>query len=164
MSVALANIVDDKKLRETINSFEFKYGILQSIPRIYIGGIEGLKKELDGEIDPNNFENGRFFSLDLEIRWRKKGENEFYALVISDKDVFLEGYERKDLMVTRNHLSFYLWGEKAEDMWYELRIPKSWKYPIENHYAKIQTIEYEIKGKREEGKFYRFCGFIGADK
>jgi hypothetical protein len=76
MSVALANIVDKEKLREVINSFEFKYGVLESIPRIYIGETEELKKELRGEIEPDNFNTGRLFSSDSEIRWRKKGKNE----------------------------------------------------------------------------------------
>ncbi len=164
MSVALTNVVDEKKLKEAVNSFDFKYGILQSVPRIYIGEIEDLKKELTGEIEPNNFESGRLFSLDLEIRWRKRGENKLYALIISDKDMLLEGYERKDLTAMKNHLSFYLWGEKAEDVWYELRIPEGWKYPVESQYAKIKAIEYEVKGKPEEGKFYRFYGFEGEER
>jgi hypothetical protein len=166
MSVALANIVDGEKLKEVVNSFEFDYGILESIPRSYIGESEELKKELRGEIKPNNFDNGRLFSTDLEIRWRKKGENNFYALIISEGNESLEGYERKNITMRKNHLSFYLWGEKekAGDKWYELRIPKGWKYPVESKYAKIKVIEYEVKGKQEEGKFYRFYGFEGVDK
>ena len=163
MSVALANIVDGEKLKEVVNSFEFDYGILESIPRIYIGESDELKKELRGEITPNNFESGRRFSTDLEIRWRKKGENNFYALIISDGDEFIEGYERKNITMVKN-LSFYLWGEKAEDKWYELRIPNGRKYPVESRYAKIKVMEYEVEGKQEEGKFYRFYGFEGEDK
>jgi hypothetical protein len=166
MSVALANIVDKEKLREVINSFEFKYGVLESIPRIYIGETEELKKELRGEIEPDNFNTGRLFSSDSEIRWRKKGKNEFYALIISDGDESLEGYEREDITMLKNQLSFYLWGEKekAGDKWYELRIPKGWKYPVESQYAKIKIIEYEVKGSPEAGKFCRFCGFEGVGK
>ena len=168
MSVALANIVDKEKLREVINSFEFKYGILESIPRIYTGETEELKKELRGEIEPDNFDTGRLFSADSEIRWRKKGKNEFYAFIISDGDDFTDigGYERKDITILKNQLSFYLWGEKekAGDKWYELRIPKGWKYPVESQYAKIKIIEYEVKGSPEAGKFCRFCGFEGVGK
>lgn len=166
MSVALANIVDGEKLKEVVNSFEFDYGILESIPRIYIGETEELKKELRGEIEPDNFNTGRLFSSDSEIRWRKKGKNEFYALIISDGDESLEGYEREDITMRKNQLSFYLWGEKekAGDKWYELRIPKGWKYPVESQYAKIKIIEYEVKGSPEAGKFCRFCGFEGVGK
>ena len=164
MSVALADIVDGEKLKQAVKSFEFDYGILESIPRVYIGGMEELKRELKGEIYPENFESGRFFSPNLEIRWRKKGENKFYALIISDRDEFLEGYERKDLTTMKSRLSFYLWGEKSRDTWYELRIPKGWKYPVEGRYAKIKVIEYEVERNPKEGKFYRFCGFEGVDK
>jgi hypothetical protein len=166
MSVALANIVDIEKLKETINAFEFTYGILESIPQIYIGEREELKKELRGEIEPDKFDKGRMFSSDSEIRWRRKGKNEFYALIISDGDEFtdIEGYERKEITILNNQLSFYLWGEKAEDKWYELRIPNGRRYPVESRYAKIQVKEYEVEGEPEEGKFYRFCGFEGVDK
>lgn len=164
MSVALANIVDGMKLEEAVNSFQFKYGVLESIPRIYIGEIEELKKELKGEIDPSNFESGRLFSSNLEIRWRKERENRFYALIITDKDELFKDYERKDLTMVKNDLSFFLWGEKARDRWYELRIPKGWKYPARNQYAKVKVIEYAVKGKPEEAKFYRFYGFEGEDK
>ena len=125
--------------------------------------MEEVKRELKGEIYPENFESGRFFSPNLEIRWRKKGENKFYALIISDRDEFLEGYERKDLTTMKSRLSFYLWGEKSRDTWYELRIPKGWKYPVEGRYAKIKVIEYEVERNPKEGKFYRFCGFEGVD-
>lgn len=165
MSTALAHIVDEKKLRETVNSFEFKYGILESIPRIYIGEIESLKKELDGGINPNNFENGRLFSSNSEIRWRKKDKDRFYVLIISDEGQTINGYEKKNLTITREHLSFYLWGEKEpKGTWYELRIPKGWKYPVKNRYGKIKAVEYEVEGKPEEGKFYRFFGFEGEDR
>jgi hypothetical protein len=168
MSVALANIVDKEKLRRAINAFEFKYGVLESIPQIYIGETEELKKELSGEIEPDNFNNGRLFSADSELRWRKKGKNEFYALIICDGDEFrdIEGYERKEITMLNNQLSFYLWGEKekAGDKWSELRIPEGRKYPVESQYAKIKVKEYEVEGKQEEGKFYRFCGFEGVDK
>lgn len=168
MSVALANIVDREKLREAINAFEFKYGVLESIPRIYIGETEELRNELRGEIEPDNFNNGRLFSADSEIRWRKKGKNEFYVLIISDGDEFtdIEDYERKEITMLNNQHSFYLWGEKekAGDKWSELRIPEGRKYPVESRYAKIEVKEYEVGGKPEEGKFYRFYGFEGVDK
>lgn len=164
MSLALANIVDGEELRAAIRSFEVQYGILQSVPQIHIGKIEELQKELKGEIYPDSFESGRLFSPDLEIRWRKKAENQFYVLIIDDKDESREGYERKDLIRTENPLSFYLWGEKAEDMWYELRIPKGWKYPVKTRYARIKAIEYEVRGKAKESKFYRFCGFEGEQQ
>ena len=163
MSVALANIIKEDKLEELLESFKFEYAILQSIPRIHIGKFEDLKKELGGKINPRNFESGRVFSEDLEIRWRKKGKDEFYTLMISDEEKVLNGYEKKELKDTGRD-SFYLWGEKAEDKWYELRIPKGWRYPVESLYAKIKVIEYEVEERPDEGKFYRFCGFEGAGK
>lgn len=163
MSVALANIVDKDRLREVVNSFDFKQGILQSAPQIYVGEIAELKKELDGEIEPDDFEGGRLFSAKLEIRWRKKEKNKFYTLLISEEDISLEGYEKKDLMMT-SYLSFYLWGEKDGNFWYELRIPKGWKYPVERRRAKIKAVECEVKGKPSEGKFYRFYSFEGVDQ
>lgn len=163
MSVALANIITGDKLEELLQSFKFEYGILQSIPRIHIGTFDALKKELGGELNPRNFDSGRLFSQDLEIRWRKKRGDEFYAMLISDKELMLEGYEKKELKDT-DRVSFYLWGEKMGDKWYELRIPKGWNYPVESRHAKIKIVEYEVEGKPEEGKFYRFCGFVGVDK
>ena len=163
MSVALANIIKGDKLEELLQSFKFEYAILQSIPRIHIGTFDALKKELGGEINPRNFDSGRLFSQDLESRWRKKGGNEFYSLLISDEEKVLDGYERMDLAII-NRRSFYLWGEKAGDIWYELRIPKDWRYPVESRYAKIKIVEYAVEGKPEEDKFYRFCGFEGVDK
>lgn len=163
MSVALANIIKGNKLEELLDSFNFEYAILQSIPLIHIGKFDALKKELGGGINPRNFDSGRLFSQDLEIRWRKNGGDEFYTMVISDKEQILDGYEKKKLESTNSYF-FYLWGEKAEDKWYELRIPKGWRYPVESKYAKIKVIEYEVEGKPEEGKFYRFCGFEGVDK
>lgn len=156
MSVALANIITGNKLEELLESFNYEYVILQSIPLIHIGKLDELKKELCGKINPRNFESGRVFSEDLEIRWRKRGEDEFYTLVISDKEEMPNGYETKELKDTGRD-SFYLWGD-------ELRIPKGWKYPVESKYAKIKVVEYEVEGKPEEGKFYRFCGFEGVDK
>jgi hypothetical protein len=163
MGIALANIIEGDKLGEFVESFDFEYGILQSIPQIRIGRFDELKKELGGENNPHNFDSGRLFSQDLEIRWRKKSGDDFYTLLISDKDQMLDGYEKKELEIADRH-SFYLWGEKAEDIWYELRIPKGWKYPVKSRYAKIKVIEYEVKGKPDDGKFYRFCGFEGANK
>lgn len=155
MSLALANIVNGEGLRAAIRLVEVQYGILQSVPQIYIGKIEELQNELR---NPDSFASGRLFSSDMEIRWRRKGADQFYVLIISDKDVSLEGYERKDLISTENRLSFYLWGKKAGDMWYELRIPKGWKYPVKSQHAEIKVIEYQVKG---ESKFWRFYGFEG---
>jgi hypothetical protein len=163
MSVALAKIITGNKLEELLESFNFEYVILQSIPLIHIGKFDELKKELGGGFNLRTFGNGRVFSEDLEIRWRKRGEDEFYTLVISDKEERLNGYETKELKDTGRD-SFHLWGEKAEDRWYELRIPKGWNYPVKSKYAKIKVVEYEVEGKSEEGKFYRFCGFEGVDK
>jgi hypothetical protein len=163
MSVALAKIIKAEKLAEVTMLFKFEYAILQSIPRIHIGPFDALKKELGGEINPRNFDSGRLFSQDLESRWRKKRGDEFYAMLISDKELMLEGYEKKELKNT-DRVSFYLWGEKTEDIWYELRIPRGWNYPVESRYAKIKIVEYEVEGKPEEGKFYRFCGFEGVEK
>ncbi|MBT9164587.1 MAG: hypothetical protein DDT22_00424 [candidate division WS2 bacterium] len=163
MSIALASIVDSKNLKNAIDFFKPKYGILQSVSQIYIGEVEELKKELKGEIEPSNFESGRLFLTDSEIRWRKKGEERFYVLIISDKDLAFNGYERNDLEMVENYLSFYLWGEKSEDMWCELRIPKGWRYPVKNQYTKIKVIGYELKEKPEEGKLYRFYDFEGEE-
>ncbi len=169
MSIALANINNRVKLEELIISFDIEYAILQSIPKIFIGMFEELKKELGGIINPCNFEAGRLFSQDFEIRWRKKSEDEFYTLIISDREQeqLFDGYDGKELKkITDSEQSFYLWGkkEKAEDIWYELRIPKGWKYPVTSRYAKIKIIEYETIGRPEEGRFYRFCGFEGVNK
>ena len=77
MSVALANIIKAEKLAEVTMLIKFEYAILQSIPHIYIGTFDALKKELGGEINPRNYNSGRLFSEDLEIRWRRKGEDAF---------------------------------------------------------------------------------------
>ena len=164
MSLALAKIVKRGKLEKLIELLNFEYAILQSIPQIHIGRFEELKRELGEGMNARNFDSGRLFSEDLEIRWRKKGKDEFYTLVISDNEQMLTGYdERKELEITNRH-SFYLWGEKAGDVWYELRIPKGWRYPVEDQYAKIKVIEYEVRGIPKEGEFYRFSGFEGAIK
>lgn len=164
MSVALANINNGDKFEELIGSFDVEYAILQSIPSIHIGPFEELKKELGGAINPLNFEVGRLFSLDFEIRWRKKGGDEFYTLVISDKEQVLSGYDKKELKIMDSEQSFYLWGIKNADVWYESRIPRGWKYPVTGRYAKIKAIEYEVRERPDEGKFYRFCGFLGVNK
>lgn len=165
MSLALAKIVKRGKLEKLIELLNFEYAILQSIPQIHIGRFEELKRELGEGMNARNFDSGRLFSEDLEIRWRKKGKDEFYTLVISDNEQTLDGYERRELEITNRH-SFYLWGEKEKTggMWYELRIPKGWRYPAIGRYAKIKVIEYEVRGIPDEGGFYRFSGFEGANK
>lgn len=165
MSNAFANINTGRKLEELVISFDIEYAILQSIPKIFIGKFEELKKESGGAINPCTFEVGRLFSKDIEIRWRKKNEEEFYTLIISDIEQLFDGYDKKDLQKIMDSVqSYYLWGKKTKDIWCESRIPKVWKYPVTNRYAKIKVIEYKIIGRPEEGRFYRFCGFEGVDK
>ncbi len=90
-----------------------------------------------------NSYNGRAFGNNSELRWRRDQDNsEFICRWISDDGICPQGdgwkplppEELSQLKPTEKNTGYLLWGEllreNNEDFWYQARIPKKLKYPI----------------------------------
>jgi len=94
------------------------------------------------------WEEGRVFSPQLEVRWRRVREDSYDALILSERDIAEEGFHKigESWQAVKGDLDrrgFYLWGthrpRQKEDWrghlehpyWLEVRIPRPLHYPIE---------------------------------
>ncbi len=93
---------------------------------------------------------GRIFDKNSEIRWEKDGER-FHVIWIINNGNLTNDWEREDLTFKVNR-KILLWGEriKNQEKWYEKQIPKIFKYPVNGgkNRVYIEVEEYNILSDR----------------
>ncbi len=98
----------------------------------------------------DHWTEGRVFSSEAEVRWRKLGAEGFEVMALAEEDIGLEpfglepdGIEWQAVKREGARGGIYLWGAYREDLgrWVETRIPRRLFYPVEED--------------RKEGRFVR---------
>jgi hypothetical protein len=126
---------------------------------------ENRISRFDPQESYDQWEAGRAFGRDFEIRWQKEKENIKVMILgniplsvpdLSDSIDLDEAFYRKEG-------AYYLWGIRLEDGsgWDETRIPHLIKYPVDGQSGRrlqLQTVEY-IRKETGNLEFYRFSGF-----
>jgi hypothetical protein len=103
-----------------------------------------------------NWDEGRIFSDELEIRWRKKDEDAYDVLALAEKDIQLTGFEPiggewqvEEYPVEKTGI--YLWGKgkgkSQPEFWVETRIPRRLYYPSDRPVVRLGARCY----RTEEG-------------
>lgn len=96
--------------------------------------MNGEKKEhfdyLNEETIVSEWDIGRVFDINSEIRWEKDGEK-FHVIWIINNGNLTSEWKCKELRFKINR-KIPLWGEKIknQERWYEKQIPKIFEYPV----------------------------------
>jgi len=123
----------------------------------------------------NEWERGRLFCANFELRWEK--QDGAFQTVYVGQDIELPAFERADELDLQNMKtrpnSYYLWGKRVSnrdlqtigaqreadsELFVALRIPRILRYPVsaKAKYAKLMIREYVDSGKNVV--YYRFEG------
>lgn len=159
--------IDKINLTTYINKSRFKYAILEKVNKIEF-------EKLDN-IDVNTldcWEKGRLFGDSTELKWQKR-HGKFHLVITTEENDLPEGFAlySSDLNPIQER-SIFLWGTKEklkdsetiEDIWYETKIPRLFKYPVDNdgskHQVKMKIQGYELCQKDEQipSITHRFIG------
>jgi hypothetical protein len=156
--------LNSEKLSEMIEkhseTMSFRYQII-----VTFGDCNFEKFDIKRIGDFDKIVSGRLFGRDSELHFRRINDVIFRTVVISESELSnFDDVETKDLERLDNK-SYYLWGEKlGERTWFEARIPRLLRYPLDNpkKLVKLKTIEYK---NRENGliEFTRFQDIEGDD-
>jgi hypothetical protein len=124
--------------------------------------MNGEKKEhfdyLNEETIVSEWDIGRVFDINSEIRW-EKDEDKFHVIWIINNGNLTSEWKCEELRFKVNR-RILLWGEKIENQegWYEKQIPKIFKYPVngEKNRVYIDVDEYNILS--DGSTVYKFKG------
>lgn len=169
-------------LTETISALtwpEVSYMYLERVPNSWLTTPHPDQTlrlaHFDVNTSFNEWERGRLFCADFELRWEK--QDGAFQTVYVGQDIELPAFERADEldlqhMKTRTN-SYYLWGKRVSnkdlqtigaqreansELFVALRIPRILRYPVSPNakYAKLLIREYLNSG--ENVVYYRFEG------
>jgi hypothetical protein len=148
---------------------ELRQILQKSQPSLQFHHLARLNDNRIERFDPqesyDEWEAGRAFGQEFEIRWQKESETiKVMALgKVPDSAATLPNVIELNGDFSRREGSYYLWGIRLTDGsgWDETRIPHLIHYPVEGldgRRLQLRTVEYTNK---ETGnlEFYRFCGF-----
>lgn len=105
-----------------------------------------------------NWDEGRVFSAELEVRWRKEGEDAYDVLVLAERDVRLAGFESiggewlvEEYPVEKTGI--FLWGKGKGDpkpeYWVETRVPRRLYYPSDRPVVRLGARCYRQEGSTQ---------------
>ena len=149
--------------------------ILERMPCAFLSDDEREKgiclRKYDASENFEDWEHGRIFHNDFELRWEKQGEA-FVVVYIGEPKVLpmsdtklLSDFETQDD-------DYYLWGQKmtADDLkrieqpetanlFLELQIPRLLRYPVSNRNEKFRvklSARHYLNPETRALEFYRF--------
>lgn len=152
-----------EELNKLINNI-FNFDAVAILEKCYCAEDEkpdffDIKKNLKGDF--SDWDKGRIFNDDSEIRWERKQEH-FHVVFVSDKKLIPENWDKKEITKEESSSEVLLWGKRINNKneWYEKQIPKILTYPSQDNgervYIKIQ--KYTIED--DNSNIYRFKGVI----
>lgn len=115
------------------------------------------------DTDWTDWENGRVFNEEMDLRWQKKDER-FHVVMILDapKAYFRQRYS---LNLSEKYLEqkarWLLWGQQeTKGKWIERRIPKIFTYPFatRNDSRIALSVKEYVNIGNQRVEFYRFTG------
>lgn len=104
-----------------------------------------------------NWPEGRVFSSEMEVRWRKVTEEGHDVLALAEQDISLPGLDFvsgpwKAVEGQEAKQGIYLWGstrlgdEERGYFWVETRIPRRLKYPSQGKTVRLGHWRYQTDG------------------
>ena len=108
------------------------------------------------ETKVSDWDKGRIFDQNSEIRWERTGDN-FHILWIIHNGNITGDWETESLTFEGNKRKILLWGKRIdnENEWYEKQIPKILKYPAKGNGQQVylEVTEYTMSNN---SSVYRF--------
>lgn len=108
----------------------------------------------------SDWDKGRIFDLNSEIRWERTGDN-FHVLWITHNGNITDDWEKESLTFTGKKRKILLWGKRIDNKneWYEKQIPKILKYPAKGNGQQVylEVSEYTMSNN---SSVYRFKEMI----
>lgn len=156
----------------------FSYAILEKVDAIVFDKFENVDVN-----QLSSWDKGRCFGETTELKWQKRN-GKFHFVVITDEPALpkdfqqfcgnLRKVEQKDKQGNPKAREVFLWGEKDRSKevmgWFEARIPKIFKYPLDfpvrKKRVKLIVQEYEFDEIHPETKealpstVYRFVRLV----
>lgn len=122
--------------------------------------LQGLPQRIE------EWEGGRLFSAQWELRWRKRAHGKYDLLSLREADSPpLPGFDKGEAYVVvfshesqEKRVGLYLWGARdrgsASDVpWVETRIPRTLRYP------KVFKLPPEREGQKREFAAIKYCEY-----
>ena len=110
----------------------------------------------------SEWDKGRVFDFDSEIRWEKEGDS-YHVLLISDNENIADEWKKESLEFkdeVRKERKILLWGERIinTNKWYEKQIPKIFEYPAigNGNRAYLLINEYQLPNDSDDSLIFRF--------
>ena len=180
-TIQWARLTDLLPIISALAWHDLSYMYLERIPEAWVSESErydGLRLErLDQRTPFNEWERGRLFCQDFELRWEKM-DGAFQVVYVGAPPDDLPGFtptDELDLSHADTRIrSYYLWGRRVSDeqltavgaskqpaaeVFIELRIPRHLHYPVSAaaQQVKVQVCEY-IDPTSGTTVYYRFQG------
>ncbi|KHE92477.1 MAG: hypothetical protein K8F52_08825 [Candidatus Scalindua rubra] len=161
-------------LKEHIHNANYNYAMLENVDEITFE-----KFTIDFTLDA--WDKGRLFGEKSELKWIKRNGT-YHVVLTTDDDVpdNFTTYGTLEPLKEGPLIDIFLWGEKDTTVegWYETRIPKVLKYPVDDFErapSRIKIVikryelseEYEVYRNREwikgssTSEIYRYVGLEG---
>ena len=149
--------------------------MLERVPSTFFSDDEREKgiclREYDAGENFEDWEQGRIFHYDFELRWEKQ-DSAFWVVYIGEQKV-LPMLDKKPLSDCEIHDdSYYLWGEKATadtlelisqlettNLFLELQIPRLLHYPVssKNNKSRVKlSVRHYLNSETGVLEFYHF--------
>lgn len=185
MAWAYSLTLSSPQLANLLQNLESNFGqaILEDVACLRFVGVARPPEpfRFDDNFDPGKWERGRAFGEEMELRWRRRG-NEYAALLIAESPLILaDDPQTRVSLPAPTSLSrdeelqqVILWGEwqdpEEEDelpdpnrhWWYEERIPQFLDYPWINEDSRLALRVARYRAPSPPGFpgdfIYRFVG------
>ncbi len=151
--------VDNEELDKLIQTAKLNHPIA-ILEKLFC--MNGEKKEcfdhLNEETIVSDWDIGRVFDKNSEIRWETDGEK-FHVIWIINNGELTNEWKSEKLIIKDKNRKILLWGERIENQnsWYEKQIPKIFKYPVnsEKNRVYIEIEEYNLTSD-DRSTVYKF--------
>lgn len=156
----------DKQNCAYINENRFEYLIVEKVDEIKFERFGKTTNYMD-------WDKGRLFGKQAELKWEKNHRGEFHIVIISDGSL-PAGFSKFecDGLEKESKRKIFLWGKRDLNTsgWFDAQIPQVLDYPVSSSKSEeqLKIILYEYKFEEEfpelDGKvisrIYRFADII----
>lgn len=175
MSLAYSLKLSNRQLRLLLNSLESKFeqAILEAVIEMGFVSIGRPPDDFhfDEAFDLTKWERGRAFGTEMELRWRRRGDD-FLSLLICESPLSLTPEVASEIGALGDArfldrvetAQMRLWGEwqdpeaetdlrgTSRQWWYEERVPKFLAYPFDDRekYLAIRVARYRVRNEARQ--------------